>query len=375
MNQYQHYCLEDFVLDAKFQSWVRYQQANEEDFWQSVIHNYPNLTEDINGAKTFLRSVYKRYETQLSDNELQFEIRKLVEKARQDKNLTLKGKPAVPETSHPYFLRTKSIVWMSRAAVAIFILGLGLWFWKIRPQSAYDKMTGGLSLTEKYNDTSEKQSLTLSDGTLIVLEPGSRISYPQTFSGDRREVYLSGIAFFKVSKDAKHPFFVYASELVTKVLGTSFIIKAIEKEKESTVEVKEGKVSVFRNPEVRNPGNLPGKVSGGLVLTANQKIVFEKESTQMTKTLSDSPEIVSSSKLNPTFEYKNTPVSEVFYSLENAYQVDIIFDEELLKDCPLTASLDNQTLYEKLSIICEAIGAQYELLDGQIVVQSKGCKN
>lgn len=75
-----------------------------------------------------------------------------------------------------------------------------------------------------------------------------------------------------------------------------------------------------------------------------------------------------------SFTFHNTPVTEVLKMLEKAYQVDILFDEDLLSDCPLTATLTNQSLYEKLTIICEAIEAHYEVIDGQIVVHSKGCK-
>lgn len=215
--------------------------------------------------------------------------------------------------------------------------------------------------------------MVLSDGNKVTLEPNARISFTKQFTTDKREVYLSGTAFFEVTKDAKRPFLVYANELVTKVLGTKFTVKALDGGQETTVEVKEGKVSVFKNANFQK--NKEEAESNGLVVTTNQKIVFERETTQMVKTLRDVPEVVETASALPSFEFKNAPVSEVLVAIEEAYQVDIIFDKELLADCPLTATLTDQPLYEKLSIICEAIEAHYQIIDGQIVVSSKGCKN
>jgi hypothetical protein len=73
------------------------------------------------------------------------------------------------------------------------------------------------------------------------------------------------------------------------------------------------------------------------------------------------------------FEFDDTPVSEVFAVLEKSYSVDIVYDEELMHNCPLTASLTNESLFEKLNIICKAVEARYSLIDGQIVIDSKGC--
>ena len=75
------------------------------------------------------------------------------------------------------------------------------------------------------------------------------------------------------------------------------------------------------------------------------------------------------------FIYRNTSVKDVLTDIENAYQVDIIFDAEMLAECTFTATLSNQPLLEKISIICEAIEAKYEVLDGQVIIYGKNCLN
>jgi len=51
-----------------------------------------------------------------------------------------------------------------------------------------------------------------------------------------------------------------------------------------------------------------------------------------------------------------------------------VYDVELLKKCTVTADLRNESFYRKLDLICKAIGADYEIIDGQIVIVTKGCK-
>lgn len=64
----------------------------------------------------------------------------------------------------------------------------------------------------------------LSDGTEVWLNADSELQYPETFAGDRREVRLKGLAYFKVAKDAAHPFIVHTDRSAVRVLGTEFCV-------------------------------------------------------------------------------------------------------------------------------------------------------
>lgn len=66
--------------------------------------------------------------------------------------------------------------------------------------------------------------LQLSDGTEVWLNAGSELLYPEVFAGKQREVTLRGMAYFKVSKDAAHPFIVHTDRTVVRVLGTEFCV-------------------------------------------------------------------------------------------------------------------------------------------------------
>src|SRR5690606_40982760 len=75
----------------------------------------------------------------------------------------------------------------------------------------------------------------LADGSKVTLYPGSEIRYTSDFNIFTREIHLKGEAYFEVASDKNKPFLVYANSVVTKVLGTSFLVKA--KENETDVEV------------------------------------------------------------------------------------------------------------------------------------------
>ncbi|TKC62167.1 DUF4974 domain-containing protein [Pedobacter hiemivivus] len=72
----------------------------------------------------------------------------------------------------------------------------------------------------------QRSVIKLPDGTKVWLNSDSRLIYPVAFSGDAREVYLEGEAYFDVSHDKKHPFYVHANKMDIKVLGTEFYVSS-----------------------------------------------------------------------------------------------------------------------------------------------------
>ena len=79
------------------------------------------------------------------------------------------------------------------------------------------------TLSVPYGETFK---ITLSDGTEVILNAGSRLTYPVRFTKAERRVRLEGEAYFKVAKDAAHPFVVEAGVLTARVLGTTVNLAA-----------------------------------------------------------------------------------------------------------------------------------------------------
>lgn len=118
-------------------------------------------------------------------------------------------------------------------------------------------------LTTPHNATAQ---IVLADGTEVMLNAGSRLVYPQKFSGNKREVRLQGEAYFKVHHDASRPFIVHANGVATKVLGTEFNVRAYDRSNThvtllqgsvlvsasaSSVRIKPGEDALFNGTKLR----------------------------------------------------------------------------------------------------------------------------
>jgi transmembrane sensor len=217
------------------------------------------------------------------------------------------------------------------------------------------------------NDGSQVRTIQLSDGSTVKLQPGAilEISF---FTPLSREVFLNkGEAFFDVKRDEKRPFIVYSHTIVTRVLGTSFSVQS--EKSDVTVSVKTGRVSVSKqkgdSKETRSE----------VFLTANQKAVFDSQENKISKTLIEDPKVVVPKEELTSMRFEDAPVSAILEMVEKAYGIDIEFNHETLSSCMLTTYLrENENLYERLDIICSAIGATYEVDGTRININSHGCK-
>lgn len=112
--------------------------------------------------------------------------------------------------------------------------------------------------------------LTLSDGTKVWLNAGSRLEYPSVFNGNEREVALEGEAYFVVKTDAGHPFIVNTARQSIKVLGTEFNVNAYTDEQNIITTLVAGKVEVNSSGKTMElePGE-QAQLSGNGVLNMN----------------------------------------------------------------------------------------------------------
>ena len=104
----------------------------------------------------------------------------------------------------------------------------------------------------------------------------------------------------------------------------------------------------------------------------NQQVVYERIPMKMTKSLVENPTVLIP-LAKQSFEFEDAPIKEVFTAIEEAYGVEIVFDEEALSSCYLNASLDDVPLYDKLKLICRGINTTYEIMDSHIIIYGKGC--
>lgn len=213
------------------------------------------------------------------------------------------------------------------------------------------------------NGTESVKRVILSDGTLLELAPKSTIRFSNDVSSASRELFLEGEAYFDVAHDNVRPFYVYAGDIVTKVLGTSFIIRATQQHDRVTVSVRTGKVTVYSRKSSHKK----------TVLVPYQEAVYDRKS-QLVATQAVPEQGLHELKRNVIeMHFEETAVSEVLSTLNKTYDIEISFDEESLSGCVLTSTFVEEGLYDRIDVICTAIGATYKIVDSKIVIESNGC--
>lgn len=269
--------------------------------------------------------------------------------------------------------------WMKAAAIISIPLLVCFGFYFNRQSlfsyiasSRNEAPASGSTLTRVINENITVREITLSDGSTVILQPLSEIHFSKDFAkNDIREVHLKGEAFFKVKRDSLLPFMVYANEVVTKVLGTSFNIRAYENADEIIVAVKTGKVCVYARSEYGAKNNIAD--SNEVILTPNQQMVYNRNREEASKQLAEKPEIILPNSNLFKMQFENVEVNKIFQVLEENYGIEINYDENTLKACKLTTSMSDEGLYERIEVICKAIGASYSVKDAVITIKSNGC--
>lgn len=356
MKSYNNYTTEEFVQDAYFRKWVFDELPLEDNFWTNWMHSNPEKNTVIEEAKSLLIALKVKELDIFSQEEINDGIREIL-------------KDTQPRYTK---FQMSSSNWLRIAASIVFFISIA--WWGIGKYSSNDIILKNVTSNEKraihVNNGNKPLLFELSDGSKITLESQSELTYDSEFGKTKREVFLTGEAFFEVAKDSQKPFLIYTENLVTKVVGTSFRIEAYEKDKDISVSVRTGKVTVYK----RGAKSINSKLlSTEIVLVPNQKAVFEKGHELLVKTLVDQPVQLNNLTQKTSLVFDETKVLEVFRRLENIYGVRINADNDLFEKCSITADLQNETLFKKLDLICEIIQARYEIIDGEVMIYGKGC--
>ncbi len=271
------------------------------------------------------------------------------------------------------FGRTRN-TWIAIAASIILFLGFGYYFTKNAGRMDRVAEDQEQVLKRIENQGTTVMSVVLEDSSKVFLNPGAELRVPANFTSLKREVYLNGEAFFEVSENPNRPFFVNAGQITTKVLGTSFRVKAPLSGSEVEVSVTTGKVSVYEKE--KEAPILSSKNGSGVILSANHQVTFLKRDKLFLTKLVENPIAlpVKDKKVHYSFNYNDTALQKVLSELEETYSIDLEVDRKTLGDCPLTANLSRKGLYQQLDLICAVIQGTYEVKGTTILISGQGCE-
>ena len=196
-------------------------------------------------------------------------------------------------------------------------------------------------------------SVKLADGTKVMLGAGSKLTYPQKFSGSNREVKLSGQAFFNVSPDKSHPFIVKTKKMDVTVMGTSFEIFSYDNDKEVEAVLLTGKVKVA----ISDNKKLEGKI---YTLAPNEKLTYsEEKGVNLTNIDADA---YSGWRKGKRMSFKNETLQIILNRLEKWYGQRIECDPQLAEYYRFTFTVHSEPLALILNYISHSAPLTYKMV-------------
>ena len=222
------------------------------------------------------------------------------------------------------------------------------------PRPAIAKATA--ALTKKTTEPSEYKYLLLPDSTQVWLNASSTLEFPEHFPADRREVTLSGEAYFDVRHAEKAPFIIHTGKISTTVLGTSFNIKAYPDRQHIIVSVKTGKVKVSYD-----------NISLVTLVKGQQVRVNSRLNTVEEKKIAPA-EVAAWQQGN--MSYDDEAFEDIIADLERLYNVKIRIDNDAMRTLKVTSSFRREIGIEQaLQVLCKLTDTTLRQSDGWYIIQ------
>jgi len=264
---------------------------------------------------------------------------------------------------------------MAAAASLAFLLGL---FLKTN-QPVIISEEKNMLMNEVTAPIGSRAQVVLTDGTVVWLNAGSKMKYPASFTGDAREVFLEGEAFFEVKKANGQIFIVKTSELDIKVYGTTFNVRSYPEENIIQTTLVEGSLAVE---------TLVGESKNkSILLEPNQSITYVKNEEEIVslsdkQAVNDDYIITGLTKYLKPGELKLIPkvdplpitswkdeewfiasesLADLAVKLERRYNVKITFTDDNLKNYKFSGTLRNETFEQVLNILQASAPIKYSL--------------
>lgn len=195
----------------------------------------------------------------------------------------------------------------------------------------------------------KRSSLTLSDGTRIWLNSGSKLVYPARFGSSEREVYLEGQAYFSVSHSDEVPFYVHTQEMKIKVLGTEFDVSAYDDDGFTSTVLASGSIEL----------SVPGQSLFGSEKTKikpGTRAVFQADQSGLRTEQVDVREFISWK--DGYLIFHKAPLGEILKKLARYYRVEIALKEEDLARVTFSGTFD---LQEDINLVLDIIATTTSL--------------
>ena len=359
-----NYTTEDFVLDPLFREWVLYPNSAANLYWQKLLDKNPSKYKEAEEAHEVIVHLATKEHRALTDAESQelwmeidLDLSENIRPYQEEKIIPLNSasilKRGASSRRHQYsFLSHYGFRVACILAVAIGLSCMAVNFTTKEtlvevPQLVYE---------EHSTHPGVKAHLTLSDGSQVILNSGSKLKYIRNFEEGKREVILEGEAFFNVVKDSLRPFTVVTREIRTTALGTSFNIKSYD-QGALDISLLTGKVAVDSGLE-----KIPY-----LTLAPGEAINIDVSNNQFVKGQFDEDLVAGWTK--KLLVLQKTPLREAVRTLENWYGVTIEIHNQPRREVLFSGKFDNETLEIVLEGLSYAAKFHYEIYKDEVKIK------
>jgi len=222
------------------------------------------------------------------------------------------------------------------------------------------------------NSEPHAKKIVLADKSVVALYPGASIEFPKQFKTDR-SVHLNGKAIFDVAKDKEHLFTVYSSGIATTAIGTRFLVNSNGVGNKLNIQLYEGEVvvrAVDSLSEIKGTHLFPGQQCFIDLYSRNLVVQSIQDQPIVNKTTTQIVRSTDPSQANPTeLNFDQTPLTEVFETIQKIYGKAIVFDSKEINGTLFTGKFawhENPTVILKVITAMNGLTSSEE--DGKIRV-------
>lgn len=200
-------------------------------------------------------------------------------------------------------------------------------------------------LTVQNNETESVLVKTLDDGSTVYLASNAMLHYPLHFSGQKREVSLSGNAMFDIARNPKKPFVIETKNIQVEVLGTAFDMET----------TSEGN---FRLSVLRGTVKVSDKVNGDVVLVkAGERVTMQGNHFYKTA----NPDLSLFSRYTSNMRFKDEPLESIIRVINQTTAQPVVLRGEAIKQDRLNVRFYNNNVESMTHIISIALHLKREM--------------
>lgn len=232
---------------------------------------------------------------------------------------------------------------IAAAILILFSLSYGAFYY-------YHSTVKDIEMVLVATEAGQRRTVILADGTEVMLNVQSRLSFPKSFDPTERRISFEGEAFFRVAKDPKKPFIIESNGIQTKVLGTEFNLNSYKSDSSTTLTLVEGSVAI-------------SGLGTEEILQPEEAINFNAK-TEKVSAVSYQPELLTG-WMDNILSFENTSLGAVALRLERKYDIQIEFADPSLKEEKITGRFESQSLSVILHSITQLRKLDFESIEEQ----------